>query len=154
MANKKYNRITISLTDGELSRFLEAIGLDVFDTSYTETTVHAIYQQLEELFKKQYPQVAESTRKPKKDDFFKDEQDFYNQVYNYLNRQVLGEFLELLVQHPSWSYEKTGDYIWRKKREDIQQRALALAYNDVMHRILEYKILNGQQPYGDIIPKP
>ena len=154
MANKKYNRITISLTDSELSCFLEAIGLDIFDTSYTESTVHAIYQQLEALFQRQYPETTTSIRKPKKDDFFKDEKDFYNQIYNYLNRQVLVEFFELLVKHPTWSYEKTGDYIWQKKRADIQQRALTLAYNDIVHRILEYKILNGQQPYGDVITTP
>lgn len=146
---KKTNNVTIKFTDAELDRFLDSLGLlHIYDTTYTDALTARTYEALQELYSTDFPALLTAKTKPNADAFFKDAADFRKQFNNYLKRLTVSEFMQTQAKHPTWEREKiVGEVV--KAHNDIFNRAISNAYNDVKSSILGYKISIGQQPFGE-----
>lgn len=144
---KKTNNVTIRLTDAELDRFLDSLGLlHIYDTPYMEELTARAYEELQKLYCTDFPALLPAKAKPRTNAFFKDAADFHKRFHNYLKRLTVIEFMQAQVKHPTWEKEKIVGEV-AKAHNDIFNRAITNAYNDVKSSIFDYKISIGQQPF-------
>jgi hypothetical protein len=146
---KEKNLISIELTDRELDRYLDSLGLlHVYEAEYVASVTTQVFNKMQELYETDFPDLLTAKIKPSSAYFFNCKEDFDKQFIHYMKKVLLREFMQMQATHPKMSAEEISQKII-DEHIPIFNRSITYVYKDVKDTILGYKIDCGQQPFAD-----
>lgn len=149
MAKTSNNKIYLVLNDQEVDKVLENFGaLTLHENLMSNPKISSIYESLVEAHDLKFPRTLPSVKGFRSGKFFKDCDEFTNQLSHYLKKVLAKEYLEAFVKY-QFDTVKATNFV-EKRIDSIFERTVSVVYNNVMSSIYEEKLYSGQQPFGDI----
>lgn len=151
MARTEKYRVTFNLSEKEIQKFLEAHGLmECFKELSSRSKIETIYLSLKESEKvENLPRTMKNRQRGEYKSEYKDFGEFKKVFDNYLMRSIVYEHISEQFKNPSNSQETITQKVL-EKQENIFERALSVAYsellNDINLRLIEF----GYQPFDMI----